>query len=140
MHNAKRRKGLHQITQRDLFSEIEWRRQNDRENYCRLVKAQREEAENFLALHQCIEVIDHLQEALAQIATFFRGPLIQRDRFGIFAHTYQRKTEIRFIALLVEVQPNQRATDPEGNDRAKHGICQRGPHHVTLSQLESGIA
>ncbi len=54
----------------------------------------------------------------------------QRDLLGVLAHANEVEAEIGFIALLVEIELDQRPADEVGEQGAEHGIEQRRPHEV----------
>ena len=55
----------------------------------------------------------------------------QRDLFAVFAHPDQVETKIGFIALLLEIEPDQRPADQMGQNRADQRIDQRAPDQIT---------
>ena len=54
----------------------------------------------------------------------------QRDLFGILAHPHEIESEVGLVALLVEIESDQRPADQMGETGADQRIDQRSPHQI----------
>jgi hypothetical protein len=68
---------------------------------------------------------------MLEAAYLIRFAAIERDGFRILAKTHERKPEIRFKSLLVEIQSDKRPADEMNEHGAGNRIDERYPYHVT---------
>ena len=73
---------------------------------------------------------DHAREAILQPLLLGRLAREQRHLFGVLAKPHQREAEIGFVALLVEIELDQRTADEMGHPGAEDGVDQRRPHQI----------
>ena len=66
----------------------------------------------FCRRHDAVPIGHDLAEAREQAVGFGRFAGEQRDLLRIFAHPHQIEAEVGLVALLVEVELDQRPADP----------------------------
>ena len=64
------------------------------------------------------------------MAHFIRLAVVQSNAFGVLAHAHQRKAEISFKFLLVEIEVNQGLANEVGEPCAYQRIGEREPNHI----------
>ena len=78
---------------------------------------------------------DHVVEAVPKPRAFGALALQQRDLLGVFAHPHQVEAEIGLVALLIEIEPDQRRADPLRQHGAEHSIHHRAPYQITWDRV-----
>ena len=64
-------------------------------------------------------------------ACVLRGLALQQcDLLGVLAHAHEVEAEVRFVALLQEIEIDQRLADPVCQRGADDGVDQRGPDQI----------
>ena len=58
---------------------------------------------------------------------------MQRNAFGVFTKSHQRKAKVGFDFLLLEIQRYQGPPNEMHQPRAHHRVDQRHPHHIPLN-------
>ena len=58
---------------------------------------------------------------------------IKCDALAVFADAHHAETEVRFIALLVKVEPDELSPDKMGKAGTKPGVDEREPEHVAVN-------
>src|SRR5260221_13396500 len=98
-------------------------RKDDRE-----LRIERDEPVELLALpHDAPPVVDHVLEALAEAAELERLSSVERDALAVLAQAHQRVPIIGFVALLVEIEPDERLADLVREPAAEEGVHHRDP-------------
>ena len=75
-------------------------------------------------------VFDHVAESRQKPRALGGFAVQQRDLFGIFAHANQVETEIGLVALLLEIEADQRPADPDASAWSRDCVDQRAPYQV----------
>ena len=131
LHAVEGGRGLHQRRRAGWAGEIGRAHHDEGKDDRGLAVAGGEEGELLVARHDLEPVADHAAEAVHQPAASRRAsPLQQRDLLGILAHAHQVEAEIRLVALLVEVERDQRPADQMGEQRADDRIDERRPDQI----------
>ena len=113
-----------------LSGEIGRRHQNVGKHHRGLRIARGKRRQPLGPLHDGVPVVDDAAEALRQPAPFGALALQQRDLFGVFAHPHEVEAEIGLIALLLEIEVDQRRADPLRQRGSEDGVDQRAPHQI----------
>ena len=92
--------------------------------------ARNERGEPCLPRDQAGPVAHQGGEAMAHVRTLDRLATHHGDRLGIVGHAREREAEVGFVALLVELEPDQRTADQVRDQRADAGIEQRRPDQI----------
>ena len=114
LHAAEGIGGLHQAAELDRAGEI-GRADHDEGKHDRGLRiAGGEEGELLLPRHDRQPVGDHVAEAHQQPVAFGALAVEQGDLLGVLAHAHQVEAEIGFVALLLEIERDQRPADQMG--------------------------
>jgi hypothetical protein len=70
------------------------------------------------------------RETFVEAAEFVCLAMIKRHALGILTEADETETEVGFIALLVEVQPNEWAADPTDKPGTHAGIQKSRPYQL----------
>ncbi len=89
-----------------------------------------EEGELLGARHDREPIGDHVAEAVHQAPLLGRLAVEQRDLLGILAHAHEVEAEVRLVALLIEVEPDQRPPDQMRDHGAHRRVDHRRPHQI----------
>ena len=81
--------------------------------------------------NQASPILHQRAEPPAQLLAFDGLALHQRDRLGIVGHARHRKPEVGFVALLLEIERDERTADEVRDQRADRRIAERDPDQVT---------
>src|SRR5206468_8926630 len=92
---------------------------------------QREAVDLHLPTHDCPEIADYIAEGIDERRTFASLAVVEGDALGILPQAHQTEPEIRFEALLVEIESDQRSADQMREPSADGGVDQRRPEHVS---------
>ena len=92
--------------------------------------ARGEPGEALLRLHDPPPVLDHRTELPEKATTLVGLAAVERHPLGVFAEANQTKAEVGFEALLVEVQPHERAPDLRRDPRADQRVHEGDVDHV----------
>jgi len=111
---GKGRDRLHEPAELDGAGEIARRGHEKGENDGRLGIPGREPGQTLLAAHDAPPVGHHLAETSGEAPGFLFLAAIEADGLGVFPHPHQIETEIRLVALLEEVEADQRSADDMG--------------------------
>ena len=126
----KARCGLHQPAELNGVGEVGRADDDVGEDDRDLRVARGQEGELLRAGHDPQPVADDGREALAEALAFGGFAPQQRDLLGVLAHAHEVEAEVGLIALLEEIQRDQRPADEMGEQRADHRIDQRGPDQI----------
>ena len=122
--------GLHQPAELDGVGEIGRARHDKGEHHRGLRIAGGEEGELLLPRHDRHPVGDDIAEAQQQAVMLRLLAVEQGDLLGILAHPHQIEAEVGLVALLLEIQRDQRAADQMRERGADDGVDQRRPQQI----------
>ena len=132
LHLAKGRDRLHESAQGHLAAEVARRRHDERHDDRELRVTVDVEVQDLRLTHEFTEVADDAREALKKTAHLLRFTAVEGDALAVFAHAHHAEAEVRFEALLLEVQPDELPADAVCADRAQDGVDEREPQHVAV--------
>ena len=118
---------LHHVAELDLLGEEGRRHQHVGKDHGSLLIARRERGEALGPAHDGVPVADHEAEATEETAAFGALALEQRDLLGILADADEVEAEVGLIALLLEIEIDQRRADPVRQRGAEDRVDQRAP-------------
>ena len=122
LHARERLVGLHVGAVGRLAEEEGRRQQQVGEHHGELPEEAREPVELLLPVDHAVDVGEHARVALVQLRTLGRLAAEQRDLLAVLADARHAEAEVRLVALLVVLQPDQRLADPMGDQRACQSI------------------
>ncbi len=131
LHLTEGLRRLRQAAELNLPGKVTRRGHQDGEDDGELAIKRAVPGEQLLPLHDAPPVAPHIGKAVAVSGQFALLAVVERNAFVVFAGTRQTEAEIRLVALLVEVEPNQRLAHPMRQHAAHPGIQNGDPHHVT---------
>lgn len=121
---------LHQRAERNGAGEVGRAHHQDGEHRRDMSVAGDEAGQPRLSQHQRGPVVNQHREPSRQFCALDRLAGHERHRFCIVGHPRDGEAEIGLVALLVEVEPDQRPADAMGDQRADPGIGERGPDQI----------
>ena len=121
---------LHQAAEHHGAGEIERAHDDERENDGDLRVAGGQECQPLGPLHDAVPIADDAGKAVAKPLLLRRLAGEQRHLLGVLAQAHQREAEIGFIALLVEIEFDQRMADEMRHPGADDGVDQRRPDQI----------
>ena len=126
---------LHEDAQSYHLREIERRRDHQREYDRGLVVGEDEEVETEGSCDEGDEVVDNLLEPAVKILPLVAAAVVDGNGLGVLADPHQRETEVSLELLLVEVEPDERAPDDEGEERADERVGDAQVDEVAVRQM-----
>ena len=111
----------------DLAREIEWRREDERDDRRDLAESLRKGGDPHASIDEREKVSDERAEAPSDHVLLGIFPAQKRDLLGIFAQAGEREAEVGFHVLALKVQADQRPSDQMGDQRARGRVDQRHP-------------
>ena len=101
----------------------------EREDDGRLGIAGGKPGQPLLAAHDPPPVGNDVGETAGQSPGLLGLAAVEGDGFGVFPYPHQGVPEVGLVALLEEVEADQRAADVVGEQRAESGVEHGGPEH-----------
>ena len=89
-----------------------------------------EEGQLLLPRHDLVPVADDAREAVAERVALGRLALEERDLLGSSRAAAPGEAEVGLVALLVEIEPDQRPADEVGEPGADDGVDERRPDQI----------
>lgn len=129
LHASEGRIDLHQLTELDGAAEEARRLHDEGEDHRGLPKGGREGNQVLLLADQLQVVLQHRGEAQLELAVFDLFAAVERNGLAVFANPHQMVPEVGFVALLLEVQADQRAPDEVRDHGTGCAVGQRNPDH-----------
>ena len=128
-HVEERRRALEDEAEADAAREVARGRDEIRKRDGELQVELGEPVEILALVHDAEPVAHHVLEALAEIGELERLALVERDAFAVLAQAHERIAVVGLVALLVEVEADQRAADAVREQAADERVRDGDPHH-----------
>src|SRR5262245_24700955 len=121
---------LHEAAEPELASEEAGRRDDRRDDPRPKSIAGREIGHALLADHDAPPVAHDIFEPLTEVTELVRLAMVEGHAFAIFAEADEAESKVGLVSLPIEVQLDERATEPVGDPRAEDRVENSYPHHV----------
>ena len=132
LHTAECRDGLHQTTEGDLACIVARRRHDERKDDGELPVAVHIEVQQLRPPHQPPVVFNDIGKALLEPLCLCHLAAIERDALTVLPHAHHAETEIRLVALLIEIQSDEFSPNQMDEDAANARIEEGQPEHIAV--------
>ena len=132
LHAAEGRGRLHEAAERHGTGEVLRRRHDEWHDDGQLAVAVDIEVQELRPAHELPVILDDFRKALREADRFRLLAAVEGNALAVLAHAHHVETEIRLVALLVKVEPDELAADEVDADRAEHRVEQREPEHIAV--------